>query len=315
MGVNIYLLDRRPVQLVVAGTLQHIGALRGFWKVTEMDDERVRELRAAETAASLMPSPKAAMIADVEEKPLAREADTSVRAHCVIGWDEGRTSVTDMRWDFLPVLGYAVRNPDGAFVLHEERDDGLHGLERERALQLGLIDREGRLVRRGQPVILECRSVVPFITGYAEADCSFDDGGEERLLIRIPEGPLPEPAWLAGKTPERWSNTRRRNGWPPGRRLGRILRLPEPFRQQVAAGKGDTECRACCESRDSFDVLSRGLGRPVHDLRKILGERQHSGSRTPSRHAAEFVLEFGNAVCFAVLRLLKDPERVLVTQH
>jgi hypothetical protein len=165
MGVNIYLLDRRPVQLVVAGTLQHIGALRGFWKVTEMDDERVRELRAAETAASLMPSPKAAMIADVEEKPLAREADTSVRAHCVIGWDEGRTSVTDMRWDFLPVLGYAVRNPDGAFVLHEERDDGLHGLERERALQLGLIDREGRLVRRGQPVILDVAPLYPSSPG------------------------------------------------------------------------------------------------------------------------------------------------------
>jgi hypothetical protein len=202
MGVNIFILDRRPARLAVAGIVQDLGSLRRFWKITELDEERSGELSASETAVSSMPSPKAAMIADVVEMPLGSESGIDVSAHPVIGWDKGRTSVTDMGWDYLPVLGYAVRDPDsGVFVLHEKRNGALHRVDRDRAVELGLIGPDGQLIRRGQPVISECRSIRLVIAGYAEADCTFDNGREEKVWISVADGSLPEPSWLAGKTP------------------------------------------------------------------------------------------------------------------
>jgi hypothetical protein len=54
-----------------------------------------------------------------------------------------------MGWDYLPVLGYAVRDPDsGAFILHERRDGVLHPLGRDRAVELGLIGTDGQFVGR-----------------------------------------------------------------------------------------------------------------------------------------------------------------------
>jgi hypothetical protein len=202
MGVNIYILDRRPARLRV-GELEHrIGSLRRFWKITELDEERVGEVYASKVKLAGVPSPKAAMVADVEEMPLGSVTGIEVKAHPVIGWDEGRTRVTDMGWDYLPILGYAIRDPDsGIFVLHESRDGVLHRLDHGRAVELGLIKPDGKLVRRGQPTIAECRSVRPYIPGYAEADCMLDNGQEEKLLIGVADGPLPEPAWLTGKTP------------------------------------------------------------------------------------------------------------------
>ena len=202
MGVNIFILDRRLTRLAVGGTVQNVGSLRGFWKITEMDQARSREMRAAEKVSGAIPSPVAAMVAGVSEMPLGTKDGIPVKAHLVIGWDEGRTSVTDMGWDYLPVLGYAVRDPDsGVFVLHEERDRALHRLDQARAVELGLVGADGLVIRHGQPVITECRSVRLYITGYAEADCTFDNGRQEKLLISVPEGKLPEPAWLAGKKP------------------------------------------------------------------------------------------------------------------
>src|ERR1700733_2234088 len=141
MGVNIFILDRRPIKLAVAGLELEVGALRRFWKITELDEERAGELDASAAAVSGKPSPKAAMIADVVEMPLASKPGIEVNAHQVIGWDKGRTSVTDMDWDYLPILGYAVRDPgSGVFTLHESRDGALHRLNRDRAVELGLID-------------------------------------------------------------------------------------------------------------------------------------------------------------------------------
>lgn len=199
MGVNTFLLDRRTASLLVGTTRQTVGTLRRFFKLTELDDERAAELDAA---ARIAPSPAAALIVDISELPLAGEPGKPVAAHLVLGWDEGRGSVTDFGWDYLPRLGYAVRDAAiGHYVLHEERDHVLHRLDRDRAVALGLIDPDGQLVRRGQPVISECRSVRPYISGYAEADCMFDDGREEKLLVGVGGGSLPEPAWFAGKKP------------------------------------------------------------------------------------------------------------------
>ena len=202
MGVNIFILDRRPAKLVVAGVRQEVGSLRRFWKITELDEERAGELSAAEKVVAGRPSPKAAMVADMVEMPLGSSSGVEVRAHPVIGWDEGRTRVTDMGWDYLPVLGYAIRDSEnGVFVLHELRDDALHRLDRERALQLGLTDSDGQLVDHGQPVITACEDVQPFLDRYADADCTLSNGSKQKLMTVIEGAELPSAEWFVGKKP------------------------------------------------------------------------------------------------------------------
>lgn len=186
----------------MGGVEQNIGSLRRFWKITEIDGERSKELETAEATAGAITSPPAAMLADVYDMTLGSENGAPVKGHLVIGWDVGRTRVTDMGWDYLPTLGYGVRDRDsGAFVLHEEREGGLFPISRQRAADLGLTDPAGQLVRHGQPAIVECRSVRPYIAGYAEADCTFDNGRTEKVLIGITGGALPDRSWLVGKRP------------------------------------------------------------------------------------------------------------------
>jgi hypothetical protein len=202
LGVNIFILDRRPAKLAVGGVEQDVGSLRRFWKITELDEERAGELSAAEAVVAGRPSPKAAMIADVVELPVGSKSGVEVKAHPVIGWDEGRTRVTDMGWDYLPVLGYAVRDTkSGAFVLHEIRNGALHRLDRERAVELGLIGPDGQLVEHGQPVITACENVRPFLDKYADADCTLSTGGKKTLMTTIEGGELPPAEWFIGKKP------------------------------------------------------------------------------------------------------------------
>jgi hypothetical protein len=135
-------LDRRPAKLVIAGIEQEVGSLRRFWKITELDEERSNELSASEANVSAMPSPKAAMVADVIYLPPDLSDGIDVSAHQVIGWDDGRTRVTDMGWDYLPILGYAIRDPDrDVFHLYEKRDRSLHPLEHDAPLSLASSDR------------------------------------------------------------------------------------------------------------------------------------------------------------------------------
>ena len=202
MGVNIYILDRRPARLSIGGVEQSVGSLRRFWKTTELDNARLSELEASEEAACAIASPSAAMLADVYDMPLTSDKGVFVKAHLVIGWDEGRASVTDMGWDYLPILGYGVRHREtGTFVLHEEKEGALYPVSRERAVEAGLISSGGQLVPHGQPLVVQCRSVRPYIAGYAEADCTFNNGNAVKLLIGVTGEGLPDPAWFVGKKP------------------------------------------------------------------------------------------------------------------
>jgi hypothetical protein len=199
MGVNLFLLDRRTVTLVVGGSKHSIGTLRRFFKITEMDGERTSVLDAA---ARVTLSPTAALVADVSELPLVDTPDKSIPAHLVLGWDEGRSSVTDFGWDYLPRLGYAMLDhTTGDYILHEERDGLLHTINDYRARELGLLTATGALIRRGQPHIATCRSVTPYIPGYAEADCTLNSGVTSKLLIATPDGEMPPEAWFVGKRP------------------------------------------------------------------------------------------------------------------
>jgi len=207
MGVNIFLLDRRTVTLVVGGARVSIGTLRRFFKITELDEERAAELATASAAGR---SPLAVMLADISELALATEPDKPVAAHLVLGWDEGRGSVTDFGWDYLPKIGYAVRDPAGeAYLLYEERSGLLHPIDAGRAQELRLLDPAGRLIRHGQPHIVNCRSVKRWTKDYAEAECTFENGEKNTVLTLIPDGQLPPETWFIGKRPmdvERYSS-------------------------------------------------------------------------------------------------------------
>lgn len=199
MGVNIFLLDRRTATLLVGGTRQTVGTLRGFFKLTELDDERAAE---REAAARIVPSPVAAMVMEISELSLATAPEKEISAHLVLGWDEGRGSVTDFGWDYLPRLGYAVRDGrDHTYTLYEELDGLLHPIDAARARALHLLDSAGHLARNGQPRIKECRAVRPYIQGYAEADCTLETGAADKLLTATPVGELPPTSWFVGKRP------------------------------------------------------------------------------------------------------------------
>jgi hypothetical protein len=199
MGVNTFLLDRRTVTLLIGGSRQTVGTLRQFFKLTEMDAERAAERDAA---ALIRPSPAAAQVMDIMDLPLAGEPDKPVAAHLVLGWDEGRGSVTDFGWDYLPRLGYAVRDPtSGDYTLHEDRSGLLYPIDALRARELGLLDAGDELIRHGQPRIAACQSVRPWIPGYAEAECTFDSGAGDKLLVVTPDNQLPPESWFVGKRP------------------------------------------------------------------------------------------------------------------
>jgi hypothetical protein len=198
MGVNTYILDRRRQRLSIGNAVFEVGSLRQFWKITELDADRGGELMAASRHA--LPSPKAAIVIQVLEMTVAASG-SAVRAHPVIGWDEGRSAVTDSGWDYLPTLGYAVRSADGEFVLHEETNEGLRPMNNERALQLGLLSSEGELVRHGQPEVVSCREVRGFIPGYLQADCTLADGTRHWLLVHTTAEEFPAPSWFVGKQP------------------------------------------------------------------------------------------------------------------
>ena len=195
MAVIIHILDRRTVRLDIAGSVQEVGTLRQLSKVTEVDDRRAAELERAK----LVPSPVAALVSQAVELPLA--SGGFVPAHLVVGWDQGRGSVAEPGWDYLPVLGHAVRNAQrDVFELHEMHDRALRRIDLARARDIGLL-RDGVLVRHGQPSISSCLAVKPFISNFAEADCILADGRHETLLVRVKGSALPEPSWLVGRRP------------------------------------------------------------------------------------------------------------------
>jgi hypothetical protein len=202
MGVQTYLLNRRTVILLVGGLRQEIGTLRRFWKVTEIDHARAEQIEAAKVNIVGTVAPLAVMTADAVDFPLATSPDVMAQAHVVLGWDADRYSVTDFGWDYLPVLGYSVRNSNtGDFTLYEELDGILYPVAKSRAIELGITNKAGQLIRHGQPLIAECQAVKPFITSYVEAECVLNDGRTVKLLSSIEPGELPAPAWYVGKRP------------------------------------------------------------------------------------------------------------------
>ncbi len=202
MGVQIYLLDRRTVTLFVDGMTQEIGTLRRSWKLTEIDNEREAEIAAAKTSFRSKAAPVAVMVADVTELWLAAEPSQPIAAHQVLGWDADRSSVTDLGWDYLPVLGYAVRTGALAgYVLHEEKIGGLSPVTHDRAIELGIYDPAGQFLRQGQPSIVKCVSVRPYISAYVQANCVLNDGRNAEILTSVEPDALPPPAWYIGKRP------------------------------------------------------------------------------------------------------------------
>ena len=138
MGVSIYLRDRRRVTLLIDGIAAEIGTLRRSWKVTELDNERAGEIERAKVDLQGQDAPLAVMVAELVELPLATAPDRLVQAHLVLGWDADRSSVTDYRWDHLPVLGYVVRsNTSPDYALHELKAGQLYPCSRQQTQEIG----------------------------------------------------------------------------------------------------------------------------------------------------------------------------------
>ena len=202
MGVQLYILDHRQTSLVIGGTHHLIGTLRRSWKLTEIDADRAAEISAGEESLKGNASPAAAMVAEVVELPILGTPGQPIAAHVVIGWDANRYSVTDMAWDFLPVLGFAVRSPGtDDFVLQEEREGGFVPMTEARAMELTILDPAGRLARHGQPPIAKCLAVKLLIESHAIATCELVDGRSAELVTELTSGDLPSMDWYIGKLP------------------------------------------------------------------------------------------------------------------
>jgi hypothetical protein len=200
LGVNIFILTPIQVEIEVCGLRQQIGTLRRFGKLTELDEQSSAEMRALEALLGQLIAPIAAMNADIIQNELEGGSRNPIKAHEVIGWDEDRTHVLDLNWDFLPTIGYAVQDHDRrVLVLHEKTSGGLRPVTQNQATASGLIDSAGRLVRQGQPKILECWNVRQVMTGYADANCRLENGETHRLLTATAEGEIPPSAWFVGK--------------------------------------------------------------------------------------------------------------------
>lgn len=203
MGVVVHRLKMGTTCQIRIGRSTHvIGVIGRLWKLT---DTGLRERRAdqmdrmyeAERRRRL-PTPKAVMV----EGPSQLGPGLSLRAHLVLGWDEGRLKTQDYDWDHLPTLGYAKPGPDGDLVLHELVGDHLAPMTEARAKQLDILDKHGELVRRGQPTIVDCRSVESMGGTYYSADCEFSDGRSGTVVGESESGDLPAAEWLVGRTPE-----------------------------------------------------------------------------------------------------------------
>ena len=204
MGVNIYALGRRYVRLTIEGLDFEVGSLKLVSKLTEVDTEGLEELKLAEKDRSGRVAPYAALVSDPSIFPIFNTSaePATAKAHLVIGWEADRFQVTDLEWDFLPVIGYGVWNSaSDTYALHEMTEGVLWPMTRFRADSIGIIDEQGQLIRRGQPLIEECRMIRVVFPGYIEACCKLSNNLERKLFARVDGADLPTPEWFVGKRP------------------------------------------------------------------------------------------------------------------
>lgn len=142
MGVQIYIRARSGKAVSIAGHVKKCGTLRRLCKVTEVDEYRMAGIEAGRAAYKDRRAPSAMVVPDEYRIAVASNPARPVPVYAVIGWKAGLYDITDWEWGGRPVLGYAVENIDGEFVLHECRDDELlYPVDIERAAALGLAKR------------------------------------------------------------------------------------------------------------------------------------------------------------------------------
>ena len=197
VGVSIYILDWRTVILDVDGCISEIGTLRYLSQSNEINDSHLLKIKAAR---DVQPSPVAAMLA--EHSDFQTASGKAVRAHRVLGWDEGRAHVSDLGWDHLPTLGYAVRDVfRDDYVLHALVDGILDPVNAAIATMAGLLDSDGAIVRHGQMTIVSCSAVAPYIPGYIQADVEMSDGKRQTIVVRLEGDEIPDVDWFTRRRP------------------------------------------------------------------------------------------------------------------
>ncbi len=124
------------MEIEVCGLRQQIGTLRHFGKLTELNEQSSAEMTALEALLGQMVAPIAAMNTDVIQKELEGGSSNPIKAHEIASWEEDRSHVLDLNWDFLPTIGYAVQDHDRrVFVLHEKTAGGLRPVTQNQATE------------------------------------------------------------------------------------------------------------------------------------------------------------------------------------
>lgn len=222
MGVSLYIVRAgKRCRILVGDQSVVVGALERMpWKLSAESDLNLRVRENLETRAAKSGFSPAAVIVDAQYSNL-KNLDGRSACGLLLGWEDNRTSVSDYYWDHLPELGYLVRDPNGALVLHEKRSDALLvPMDVARAQELGFMGSNGRLIIRGQPKVVACTSVRRFLEpreiitqegesfaapGYLSAACTLENGSHFDLLMKIDnvleDDQIPHPDLLLGKTP------------------------------------------------------------------------------------------------------------------
>lgn len=203
MGVQIYSLRAGSGKKLRIGSSVHsIGTLARLWKMTETDIqpdriEYVEGLADAQAAGRKRQTLNVVVVEDTYH--LGPNGD--IAGSPVLGWDKGRAKTQDYDWDHLPKLGWAILGDDGVPVLHENVEGALVPMTDDRAIEKGIVGRDGRLAEQRLPTIIECFSVEKMGTTFYLADCRFSDGRRIEVLGESESGDMPTADWFVGQTP------------------------------------------------------------------------------------------------------------------
>jgi Topoisomerase C-terminal repeat/Topoisomerase DNA binding C4 zinc finger len=121
-----------------------------------------------------------------------------IQAALVLGWPAGMETTQGPDWDHLE-RGWAVETDGGPPVLHERDGDAITPITEARAVELGILGRDGEPAEQHIPTITNCLSVERLGETHYAANCLLRNGRSMRVLGESASGALPPAAWFIGQ--------------------------------------------------------------------------------------------------------------------
>jgi hypothetical protein len=206
MGIQLYLLGSRKTSFFIEDHSFQIGTLKRFYKSSEITPYRESQMAAVAAQVKAKPAPKAVMMESADESPyhlrLKSAPTRPANAHLLLGWERDRSSISDYKWDYLPVLGYLVESPTtGWLELYDENDGYLQLTSYKSAIKNGILNKAGQMDYFSQPGISKCLSLTGIGADHVTADCLLDNGELESLIVKVRNDNRPPLDWFSGKKP------------------------------------------------------------------------------------------------------------------